>query len=43
MSESSIIDKIAILHQTFDGLTEDELHEIAKLTHLREIPALVRP
>jgi signal transduction histidine kinase len=39
MSESRIIDKIAILQQTFDGLTEDELHEIAKLTHLREVPA----
>jgi signal transduction histidine kinase len=39
MSETAIIDKIAILRQTFDGLTEDELHEIAKLTHLREFPA----
>ncbi len=39
MSESRIIDKIAILQQTFDGLTDDELHEIAKLTHLREFPA----
>lgn len=38
MSETAIIDKIAILRQTFDGLTEDERHEIAKLTHLREYP-----
>lgn len=38
MSESSIIDKIAILRQTFDGLTEQELQDLAKLTHLREFP-----
>jgi signal transduction histidine kinase len=38
MSDSSIIDKIAILRQTFDGLTEDELEDLAKLTHLREFP-----
>jgi len=38
MSESSIIDKIAILGQTFDGLTEEELQDLAKLTHLREFP-----
>jgi len=38
MSDSAIIDKIAILRQTFDGLTEDELEDLAKLTHLREFP-----
>ncbi|HLF01627.1 MAG TPA: cyclic nucleotide-binding domain-containing protein, partial [Anaerolineales bacterium] len=38
MSDTSIIDKIAILRQTFDGLTEEELAEIAHLTHLREFP-----
>lgn len=38
MSDSAIIDKIAILRQTFDGLTEDELEDLAKLTHLCEFP-----
>lgn len=38
MSDSSIIDKIAILSQTFDGLTEEELQDLAKLTHLVEYP-----
>lgn len=34
MSETHIIDKIAILRQTFEGLNEDELRDLARLTHL---------
>ena len=38
MPDTHIIDKIAILRQTFDGLTEDELRDLARLTHLRGYP-----
>ncbi len=39
MTEGAAIDKIAILRQTFDGLTEDELNDLANLTKLITIPA----
>ncbi|MBM4423316.1 MAG: cyclic nucleotide-binding domain-containing protein [Chloroflexi bacterium] len=38
MPDTHIIDKIAILKQTFDGLTDDELSDLAKLTHLTSYP-----
>lgn len=38
MAAKVMIDKIALLNQTFSGLAEDELRELEKLTELRTYP-----
>jgi len=38
MIEGTVVDKIALLRQTFDGLNEDELHDLANLTRLDTFP-----